>query len=281
MSRLQINQLPPSFQINLAHLLFTVPEDATAEQDKAAQALAQSVAQKAKAGMDFAELAAMPQAERDELARFEAYVDTLRDRRGRDGRPWFHIPVAESSRDPDALALDRLTIAEHLVREGFRGELVRWMVRYATLDDFGGEPETISAWAGLHYFAARKLRGPELEGSHVLVWPEGNGRLVAAMRDRARPTIVKDTLAIAVEEHADGVRAEVLDLARGERSIVEARAAIVATPAMVARRIAPSLTSTLPERTSSPWVVANLHVTRPTGFAPAWDSVVYGARGLG
>lgn len=218
----------------------------------------------------------------DALTRFSDHVAELTDRRGRDGRFAFQIPLAESSRDPEILALDRMSMAEWLSREGFDAEFVRWYVRYATLDDFGGEPEDVSAWAGLHYFAARKLRTPELEGSHFLVWPEGNGRLIKALLERSGAQVTRGALALDVEETARGVLVRYLDAARDEIVAVEARACVLAVPSFIARRLTPSAGPRLPERASSPWLVANLHVTRPPDPEhQTWDSVLYAAEGLG
>jgi hypothetical protein len=224
-------------------------------------------------------LGALDAAARGELARFGAIEAEMTARVGRDGRPWFQIPVAESSRDPEALALDQLSMAAWLDREGFRTPALRWYVRYATLDDFGGEPEDVSAWAGLHYFAARKLKTPELEGSHFLVWPEGNGRLVKALAASGGARRRTGALVTSVAPAGRGV--EVVALEAPARAVrIEARAAIVATPAFVARRLVAGAVP-LPTRAASPWLVANLHVDRPADPDLAWDSVIWDADGLG
>jgi phytoene dehydrogenase-like protein len=218
-----------------------------------------------------------------ELDRFRDVEAALTARAGADGRPAFQIPLELSSRDPELLALDRLSMAAWLDREGYRTPFLRWYVRYAMLDDFGGEPEEISAWAGLHYFAARKLRTPELAGSRFLVWPEGNGRLVKAMLERARPRVALDALATSVRPLPRGlVQVDYVDVQRGEARRVEARAAVLAAPAFVVRRVFPEASGLgLPERVASPWLVANLHVERPVAPDHPWDSVLHGADGLG
>jgi hypothetical protein len=158
---------------------------------------------------------------------------------------------------------------------------VRWYVAYATLDDFGSLPEETSAWAALHYFAARKLKTPELSGSHFLVWPEGNGRLVRELGARAKARVETGLVALEVDERAT----EVVVLLRGARDgrleRVRARAVVLAVPAFVARRLLPHAAQLLPTRTASPWLVANLHARRPIEPNRAWDSVLFGAKGLG
>lgn len=231
---------------------------------------------------DLVPFAALDKDEQNALARFSERVASLTELRGSDGRFAFQIPLAESSRDPKILALDRMSMAEWMAREGFDAEFVRWYVRYATLDDFGGEPEDISAWAGLHYFAARKLRSPELEGSHFLVWPEGNGHLIKALLERSSARVSKGRLAVSVEELERGVSVRYVDPAKNEIGSVSARAAILAVPAFIARRLLPAAGARLPDRVSSPWLVANIHVSRPLDpDRHAWDSVLYEREGLG
>lgn len=223
-------------------------------------------------------------AERAELDRFHAIEQRLTEAVGSDGRAAFQIPLDQSSRDPAFTSLDRITMAAWLDREGFTTPFLRWYVRYATLDDFGAVPEDVSAWAGLHYFAARKLRSPELEGSHFLAWPEGNGRLIKGLLELGRPTIHAGELALSVAPARHGVDVISMSTAARLRSTrrFEARAAILATPTFVTRRILQGGSSlALPSRVSSPWLVANMHVRRPFDPDLAWDSVLYEASGLG
>jgi hypothetical protein len=220
--------------------------------------------------------------ERDEITRFITIEHELTHRIGTDGRAAFQIPLSLSSRDPDLLSLDRMSMAEWLDREGFRTPFLRWYVRYATLDDYGAAPEDVSAWAGLHYFAARKLSTPELEGSRFLVWPEGNGKLVQALLDRSRAKLVTGALVTRVVPSGRAVEVHYLDVATREPRRMQARAAILATPSFVTRRIVPAaFAHAVPERASSPWLVANLHVSRPVDPDLPWDSVLYDAEGLG
>jgi phytoene dehydrogenase-like protein len=227
---------------------------------------------------------ALGPAERDELARFSELEATMTAWTGADGRAAFQIPVEQSSRDPEVLALDRMSMAEWLAREGYRTPFLRWYVRYATLDDFGGLPEDVSAWAGLHYFGARKLRSPELEGSRFLVWPEGNGRLVKGLSagSPARRRTGALVTRVAPVPGRPAVELDVFDTVARTAGRVEARAAIVAAPGFVVRRlVAGARERGVPDRAASPWLVANLHVRRPIDPDAAWDSVLVAGEGLG
>lgn len=224
---------------------------------------------------------ALAPADLAEVERFHAVEQALSQRIGRDGKSAFQIPVSDSSRDADLLELDTMTMRAWLDREGFRSPFLHWYVRYALLDDFGGEPEEVSAWAGLHYFASRKVRTPELEGSHFLVWPEGNGFLVDAMATRSGAKRTTGALVHAIHEAAGEVAVEWLDLATGTNHRLAARAVVLAVPAFVARRLLPAAAPRLPSRVASPWLVANLHVDQPYDPDLAWDSVLYQGAGLG
>lgn len=232
-------------------------------------------------------LAPLTALEPHEVAEFERFQEVrarLRALVGRDGKPAFTIPLVDSSRDPELLALDRMSMANWLDREGFRSRFVRWHVEYATLDDFGASLEDVSAWAGLHYFAARKLETEQLRGSHYLVWPEGNGRLLKHLYTRMHGQRELGVVVLGVENEGDGVTVRTLDTSESppRSRTFHARAAILAVPGFVARRlVTPALAAKIVRRTASPWLVANLHVRRPLEPNRAWDSVLFDGAGLG
>jgi len=220
--------------------------------------------------------------EREELGRFSALIHDLAQRVGADGRPVFRIPIALSSRDPSLLGLDAMSAAEYLAREGFRSRFLRWYVRYACLDDFGGEPEDVSAWAALHYFASRKRGSEELEGSRFLVWPEGNGRLIKELLARSSAQVRTRALVSGVMPNGHGgAELHWVDLATGQARRLSARGVILATPAFLTRRLLRGAGPALPERKASPWLVANLHVEGQTDPDLPWDNVLFEADGLG
>jgi protoporphyrinogen oxidase len=220
--------------------------------------------------------------ERDDMRRFRSIAEAWTTRDGDDGRAALQIPVALSSRDPEILALDRLPFSTWLDANGLTSPFLRWYVRYAMLDDFGTAPESTSAWAGLHYFAARKLRTQELAGSHFLVWPEGNGRLIRELHERSGARVVTSTLVKGVEESRSGVTVHCLNTMTGQERRIEAGGVVLAVPAFIARRIfAAQGGARWPARASAPWLVANLHTTWPADPDLPWDSVLFGAQGLG
>ena len=67
-------------------------------------------------------------------------------------------------------ALDRLSMADWLRQNRFTSPYLNWYANYACRDDYGALASSVSAWAGVHYFASR-----ENEDKGPFTWPEGNG----------------------------------------------------------------------------------------------------------
>ena len=190
-------------------------------------------------------------------------------------------------------ALDALTFAQWLSREGLDDARLRWYLDYCCRDDYGADATSVSAWAGLHYFASRHgFAAPgdaDAERDAVLTWPDGNAhlaRLLAAPLG-ARWHAGCVATRVAVERHA-----VVVDLWNDRAQQAErwsAPQAVIALPLFVAARIvvgAPeALTQAAAALHQAPWLVANLHLDKPLldrpGAAPSWDNVSYGSTGLG
>ncbi len=217
-------------------------------------------------------------AERD---RFHAEIGALRRRLGRDGRPAFAIPMENSSRDPELLALDEISMSAWFDNKGYKSPGLRWYIEYACRDDFGGTLTEVSAWAGLSYYAARG----EGEDDRFLVWPEGNGFLVDKLAQALGPRVRAGALAYEVAPEGEGVRVDYFDAVTGSTRRIVAQRAIVSAPRFVARRIVKPLREmNFSAFTYAPWLVANLTVDNPPpgiGAAPAWDNVIYTGEGLG
>lgn len=224
-------------------------------------------------------------AEQAEYRRFFAQMAAFKARRGKDGRRAFCIPVDASSADPEIRALDRVSFRTWLQQQAYSGEHLLWLLDYSCRDDYGAGLDAVSAWAGIHYFAARNGRAANSESDTVLTWPEGNGWLVERMRAPIADRIRSRALAVRVE---DG-RRPLTDLYLPEQDRVlrvESRAVILAVPRFVAARIVHS--SRAPADAAdfhySPWLVANISLDRlpvGPGAALAWDNVAYGRRMLG
>ncbi|HVF97487.1 MAG TPA: FAD-dependent oxidoreductase, partial [Flavisolibacter sp.] len=131
----------------------------------------------------------VPEPEKVQIKNFLLQMDDYRHKIGKDGREAFALPVDTSSGDEALLQLDRQTMKEWLLQEGFSSAYLHGYVNYCTRDDFGTSYDTVSAWAGIHYFACRKGKGANAVHSDVLTWPEGNGWLVQQLEKEIKTKV--------------------------------------------------------------------------------------------
>ncbi|MDB5703928.1 MAG: twin-arginine translocation pathway signal protein [Sphingomonas bacterium] len=222
--------------------------------------------------------------DRHDLDAFFTTMARYRDRRDAEGHPAFALPMEFSARDPDLLALDRLSFTAWLDAQGWHSPVLRGHVRYACRDDYGTEPEHVSAWAGIHYFASRRGVAANVSGDTVLTWPEGNGHLVGRMAARLRPHLECGQIVHRVRRESGGVAIDSFDVATGTSLRIHARGAVLATPHFVSSRLLPPGQLDAAGFGYAPWVVANVMVDRPpagAGFQLAWDNVSWTSRSLG
>ena len=208
---------------------------------------------------------------------------------GRQAR--FAVPSVEVPTSAALQALDGESFAHWLARHGLHDPALRWYLDYACRDDYGAGLETVSAWAGLHYFASRHgfaapgeepaRAGSEAAPEGVFTWPEGNAwltrRLAAPLADRLHLGGLVERVQPGRHEVALWVRD-----GAGSRQHWVAREVVVALPLHVARRVLQAAPSALDPAARAldpaPWLVANLLLREPPidrpGAPPAWDSVV-------
>lgn len=222
--------------------------------------------------------------DRHDLAAFFAAMARWRQATGTDGRPAFAIPMALGSRDPTILALDRITIADWVRQQGWTSPVLGQHLRYVYRDEFGTEPGEVSAWAGIHYFAARRGVAANCDGDAVLTWPGGNGELTRRMALRVQGRIMPGHVVGRVEPAGAGVRVSALDVAARRRIDLLADTAILAVPRFVAARLVDGWATSATGFSYAPWVVANVTVDRlpqGPGAALAWDNVSATSNSLG
>ncbi len=223
-----------------------------------------------------------------QLERFDARMNAFAAARDAKGRKAFAVPSGLSSDDAEWTALDGLSMAAWLTREGFTSARLKWLVDYACRDDYGTTSEHVSAWAGIWYFAARQDgKGERSEG--FLSWPEGNGRLVHQLQSALPPAAVeRNVLVHTVEPNEGGCRVDALEAGTGKPRAFQARQVVLACPRFVAAHVVAPWRQQRPEWLGAfsygPWVVANLTLSSPPrsrGFPLAWDNVFYESRSLG
>ncbi|MEQ1693007.1 MAG: NAD(P)-binding protein [Gemmatimonas sp.] len=222
-------------------------------------------------------LDALPASERAQFARFDTLLGEWRESGA------FSVPSAlghaqlRSGRmaraHSDAVrALDAQTADAWMRAQGFTSPALRWWVEYGTRDDYGASLRQASAWAAVHYFAAR-----EHEEQGPLTWPEGNDWIANKLAAGAGSRVLTRAPALHLERRGSKwvVRTPLVD--------VTCDAVIWAAPLFVLPKVCPAVR--LPVILDyAPWVVANLTLRRPPleqGAPPAWDNVIYGSPSLG
>lgn len=211
-------------------------------------------------------------ADRDELRRFADEIDELR------AGGEFTLPMALGARAGSPL--ESLTADAWLRERGYRGRAVRWLVDYACRDDYGTSVRDASAWAAVHYFAAR-----EGEGDEVLTWPEGNARIVKHLAAAVAPRVVTSSPVHRVERRGLGARVHA-----GPRAY-DCDVVIWAAPTFVAPYVVEGAARA--PFSYAPWMVTNLTLDRwprDAGEPPAslgdvpraaWDNVIADSPSLG
>jgi hypothetical protein len=203
-----------------------------------------------------------------EIDRFFECMEFYKTYRGKDHRRAFAIPVDESSRDPELLDLDTITMAEWMVREKWLCPELKWHVNYCCRDDYGAGIETVSAWAGIHYFASRS-------SADVFTWPEGNGWIVAKLRERLLGDLVTGNLVTRITPEG---RVEMINAKNQGLHAWQANAIVCAAPRFIAKHLIPGLEAA-PAPSYSPWMVANLTIRE--SISHTWDNVLHHGRSLG
>ncbi|MFN3305351.1 MAG: flavin monoamine oxidase family protein [Roseateles sp.] len=226
-------------------------------------------------------------ATREQYRRFSARVAQARREAG------FAMPTRRARWTAAHAALDAQTFAGWLDRDGLTDTRLRWYLDYCCRDDFGADAATVSAWAGLHYFASRHgFHAPGDEAAErepVLTWPEGNGWLSARLAEPLRDRLHLGRSVLRVSEHKLGVELLAWHEAAGAPERWQAQAVVMATPLFIAARVLAvppdALRQAAGQLRYAPWLTANVLLREPLllrpGLPAAWDSVRYGTTALG
>ncbi len=176
----------------------------------------------------------------------------------------FKLPMA-LGRAPDA-RLDQQTMRDWLTAQKLTSPYLAWEVDYGCRDDYGASSSETSAWAGLHYHAARQHseKGP-------FTWPEGNGWIARRLAEQVKAQTVPGVWIRRVEQV--GTRWHL----RTTGFNVETEAVIYAAPSFVLPYLMEGLPK--PRFEYSPWLTANLVIEQP--METAWDNVIYDSPSLG
>lgn len=217
-----------------------------------------------------------------ELERFLNLMQKIRDHKGSDAKYFFDIPIKNCSKDTDYKILDTLTMKEWLLKNDFTGEELLEYINYCCRDDFGLGIESISAWAGVFYFCARKNN--VYKNSAVLTWPEGNGRLMKHLSNSIQGQIEKNMLAYDIKETSEGV--EVLAYQSEQKKSVKfiAKKVICASPQFINAHLLENRKKISSIFEYAPWFTATITLKDSfynDNLPLSWDNVIYKANGLG
>lgn len=229
----------------------------------------------------------VPTAEMQQMERYLKQMELYRYAKGNDGKDAFAIPVDRSSKDPEYTKLDELTMKQWMQQQGYNSGYLQEYINYCCRDDFGTTLDTISAWAGIHYFASRKGKGANAAHSDVLTWPEGNGYLVNNLRRSVSEFISTNRLVTRVYPDKEAINIEYLDAESGVVKGYRAKSCIMAVPQFIAARLLEDkdrMQVVKDKLHYCPWMVANIKVDQleeRSGVPLSWDNVLHGSQSLG
>jgi len=223
-----------------------------------------------------------------QLAEFQQRIDTWVNWRDPAGKRAFVVPVANCSADAEVTALDKVSFAEWLRRNGFTSERLFWYCDYACRDDYGLKLDQTSAWAGLFYFCSR-VRKSGAESQPFITFPEGNGHFVNYMFESVKDNVRRSQMVVSVVPTEKGVDVVCLDgdTTRGFHCERVIYASPMFTAPYIIRGFRDEAIFAASEFQHNAWFVANLFLKdRPKprfarDFPMAWDNVLYESPGLG
>jgi protoporphyrinogen oxidase len=193
--------------------------------------------------------------DRDDYRRFQSLINEHR------ATGQFTIPMARGAKPSP---LDKISMQTWLADNRFTSPYLNWYVNYACRDDYGALASETSAWAGIHYFAARE---PDEKGP--LVWPEGNGWIVRQLTQRLNQYIRTSSPVYRISNtHVFTESVEYI-----------ADKIIFAAPTFIAPYIIEGAIN--PGIVYSPWLTANITLDRLPSEDSAWDNVLYDSPALG
>lgn len=227
--------------------------------------------------------------EKVEMKRFFDIIAKYRDLIGKDGKRAFAIPVDLSSQDPELIALDEISMAEWLKQNNFKCKPLMWYVNYCCRDDYGGTPDNVSAWAGIHYYSGRNGKAANADLNSVVTWPAGNGFLVEKLREKLNAHIKTKSAVIniaSVEQEALETTYFDTEGTANRPMRIGSQYVICATPRFLAKHVVAELRTSgkFNDLDYAPWLVANItlrHVPEGKGVGLAWDNVSYSSKSLG
>jgi len=229
----------------------------------------------------------VPDADKKQIKRFFELVNRLKGQKGSDGKYIFTLPLAESSADKVYRKLDQLSFREYLHQQGFTSAYLLWYLDYCCKDDYGSLATDVSAWAGLHYFTARRGKAANAEQNAVITWPEGNGKLMGFLKQVVQEHITLGLMAYDLSLDGEKVLVKAYDQKKRQSVKFIADKVIMASPQFVNQRILKNIIRPGLDYEAlhyGTWLIANLTVDDlplSKGMPLCWDNVAYGTPSVG
>lgn len=223
--------------------------------------------------------------DQNQFDQFHQIVNEYKGKKGRDGKFIFDIPVMESSQDPQYLKLDSLSFHSYITQKGLDSDVLNWYLNYCTLDDFGMGIETVSAWAGLHYFCSRRAFDNS-DDHKIMTWPQGNGWVLEQLLKSLNSHILVNHAAVRIGQNKNShVTTLVYNFDLNQVSQYESENVIFSAPKFLAPYVITDLdmSDAITADDYYSWVVANVTVRLPMDKLNDlhWDNVRYGSASLG
>ncbi len=231
----------------------------------------------------------LPEEDRKQIKRFLSFTEELKIEKGNDGKYLFDFPLDQSSAEEKIRALDKITMKDYLLSQGYSSEYLHWYVDYSCKDDYGTGTEEVSAWAGLHYFCSRRGIAANASEHDVLTWPEGNGWLMEQMKKKLEGHFINKALAYQINEKNNQLEVDYLNIKTSKPQRLQCQKVILCCPQFVIKHFR----SNIPELAQRPytsfdyssWMVGNLTVNNKleekSGTDLCWDNVIYNSPSLG
>lgn len=220
----------------------------------------------------------------EELNRFFYIMEDFRAAKGSDGKYFFDIPMSFISTDDKYKKLDGITMKQWMHENHFESDELLTYIDYCCRDDFGLGIAYVSAWAGIHYFAARKHNTGDTYKENVLTWPEGNSRLASHLKKYASGKTLTNHIAFEVTPNGKKVIVKAFDATNNKTISITAKKVIAATPQFVNSYLFSERKTLSKQFTYAPWLLATLTLKElPDDFSQplSWDNVIFGGQGLG
>ncbi len=225
----------------------------------------------------------VPQKDLDEIDRFLTQMQSFKELKGKDDRFVFDIPLRNASNDISYQFLDQITMQNWLKQEDFTSNYLFDYVNYCCRDDYGTGIKQTSAFAGIHYFAARKHDFKNYEGL-VLTWQEGNQRLVNHLKKYAEGKVLNNHLTYQIKQNSEFVEVLVFDEKNNLSKLIKAKKVVNCAPQFVNQYMLPERKNATKAFQYAPWMIATITLSKfpfADGAPLSWDNVIHQGKGLG